>query len=206
MKAKLMLVIGLLLFTISLIKLTPSFSSDKSLYYSKGTQKFVYYNIDKDDFFNAFKDMIPGDIREDEVTIHNDKTNIYMKIQKQENDDINDNFVVKFYKNGTELNESDELIKICDESEESTKIKMHVEIPITVGNEIESFNNIYEISFYVEKEELADEDTDDDDEELIEVPKTYDQGVIIYYVILALSLITLISSIVLLTKYKRTID
>ena len=167
---------------ISLINIKPTFSSDKTIYYDEANKKFVYYNINIEDVFDEFKDLVPGDEKEQTIKIKvinkKDNANLYLKINYEENKDIIDNLNINVYKNNNEVIKNNEMFKIINSNEED----------IDLGNEIEEYSNNFRMTFYVE-----------DNNELIEVPKTYD-NILIYLLLLVVSILLMIISFIKLDK------
>ena len=192
MKLKLLMVICILLIGLSLFKLQPSFSSEDVIYYDASTNKFIYYNKDNNDLFNDFKNLMPGDIKEQSIKIKvinsNNTVNMYMKINYPENNDIINNLNINVYTNNNEINEDNGIYKIS--SGEDIDLKVKLELPVSLGNEIENYNNIFKMSFYVEN-----------GDNLVEIPKTYD-NVFIYFILLFISTVTLFVLIIMLRRSK----
>ena len=193
MKTKVLLIISFLLVIFSLYNIKSSFSSDKAIYYNAQTKKITYFNIDNQDFFSNFKNLIPGDIREETIKINvvNAKEDVimYLKMNFEDNRDIIDNVNIRVYIDDTEIIKTGEMFKIIDGNKESVELKLVIEVPTTLENEIANYNENFKISFLVE-----------DHNDLVEVPKTYDSNIYIYYVILFVSLILLIITITMLLK------
>ena len=114
---------------------------------------------------------------------------MYLKMNFEDNRDIIDNVNIRVYIDDTEIIKTGEMFKIIDGNKESVELKLVIEVPTTLENEIANYNENFKISFLVE-----------DHNDLVEVPKTYDSNIYIYYVILFVSLILLIITITMLLK------
>ena len=184
-KVFIILLLGVLIY--SSIQLTKTFSSDNSLYYDGNSKQFTYYNSSQGDFFDDFKDLIPGDVREQTVTIRGvnikKRTKLFIRLDTDIDESILSLINISVYKDDELLDSSTDTIEITDLNEDSNIVlKLRLEVPIEVDNIISDKVSIMRWSFLVEE-----------DEDLIEVPNTYDSShIIIYSIILGLSLLGLI--------------
>ena len=80
------------------------------------------------------------------------------------------------------------MFKIINSNEEDIDLKIKVKVPTSLGNEIGEYSNNFRMTFYVE-----------DNNELIEVPKTYD-NILIYLLLLLVSIFLMIISFIKLEK------
>lgn len=184
MKKNQMLFLGIFLLIMLLFSLNKTLANEKAIYYDVKNQKLIFSNLYSDDLFDEFKDLIPGDVKEQEIKLivnGNEGINMYLKIDHVDNKDILNNIDIKFLKDGNELIKNNEVFKIIDEKDQSATLKMILSIPTSVDNEIEGYNNNFKMTFYVEN-----------NNELEEVPKTYENSIMIYYVLLFTSAILLV--------------
>lgn len=199
MQKKIIIILFLGVFIYSSLQLTKTFSSSNSLYYDGNSKQFTYYNSSQGDFFDDFKDLIPGDVREQTVNIRGvnikKKTKLFIRLDSDIDESILSLVNISIYKDDELLDSSTDTIEITDLNEDSNIVlKLRLEVPIEVGNVISDKESSLRWTFLVEE-----------DEDLIEVPNTYDSSHIINYsIILGLSLLGLILLItnkkVLITK------
>ena len=196
MQKKLIIIIFLGVFIYSSLQLTKTFSSSNSLYYDGNSKQFTYYNSSQGDFFDDFKDLIPGDVREQTVNIRGvnikKKTKLFIRLDSDIDESILSLVNISIYKDDELLDSSTDTIEITDLNEDSNIVlKLRLEVPIEVGNVISDKESSLRWTFLVEE-----------DEDLIEVPNTYDSSHIIrYFIILTVSLLGII--IILLQQKKK---
>lgn len=187
MQKKLIIILFLGIFIYSSLQITKTFSSSNSLYYDGNSKQFTYYNSSQGDFFDDFKDLIPGDVREQTVNIRGvnikKKTKLFIRLDSDIDESILSLVNISIYKDDELLDNSTDTIEITDLNEDSNIVlKLRLEVPIEVGNVISDKESYLRWTFLVEE-----------DEDLIEVPNTYDSSHIINYsIILGLSLLGLI--------------
>lgn len=199
MNKKIILIICSIFMLYSIINIQSSYSSDKAIYYDAKEQKITYYNLDKDDLFNNFKNLVPGDIREQEITINTvnlkQGINMYLKFDYAINKDIINSIKIKIYKDNEEVLNDNGMYKIIGGIDKSANLKMVMEVPTSAGNEISGYNNdSFKITFLVEN-----------NGKLIEVPqtnnpKTFDKGIMPYVLLFFISLIILIITLINYSK------
>ena len=187
MKKNIYILLLLLIIIYSSYNITSSFSSNNTLIFDGNTNSFTYYNLDSDDLFNEFKDLVPGDIKTQTINIKgvNIKNNskLYLELNTDINEEVLKYINVTVYKDDIELNKYNDTIIIANFKEnDSFTIKIKVEVPIEVDNAIEDLETSLRWTFLIEE-----------NDKLTEVPFTYDSSNIIVNILtLILSLIAII--------------
>ena len=66
------IVLGLSILTLisSTIKITQAYQSEPTIYYNGKNKEIVYFNVKDKDLFPNLKDLMPGDKKEQEITIY----------------------------------------------------------------------------------------------------------------------------------------
>jgi len=199
MKKKGILLLGLsiLIIAFSGIKLNQSYSSLPTIYYDGQEKEFTYFNTNDTDLFSNLKEMMPGDVREQEILLKVDNikknTKLFLNVNEKSDNEISE--FIKLYIDNKELKESEEYIELGTFSKDANFIlKVVLQLPKELGNEIEDLE--YNIDWNI----LVQEESGD----LLEVPQTYDNSNIIIYIILCIvSIIAMLYSMIILIKTRN---
>lgn len=202
------------------VKINQAYSPIPTIYYDGREKEIVFLNSDNTDLFSELKDIMPGDIKEQEILfkLENIKadTKIFLKIEGNEENKLPDGVNVKVLLNDNELSERNEFIELGTFSkDEELKLKVIVEVDKEVGNEIENLEQ--NMSWNVLIQENEESNTNEigsssnsntsqeaDNDNLIEVPYTYDNSNIILYILICIiSFIIMIYSIIKLRKESK---
>lgn len=195
-----LVLVMLIIFSAS--KITIAYSSNPTLYFDGGSFKFI--NVKNNDLFTNFKDLMPGDVKTQAIDINlnkiNNESKLYMKLIN--NDEFLNNLRFKIYKdnnvifdNVNDFEKYNTPIIIYNQGESKNfQLKIDLEIPIEIGNEIEEISDTFEWQFLIE----------DYGEEIKEVPKTGD-NIYFYIILMNISLIVLLFTVMKLKKqmYKQ---
>ena len=195
MKLKISIIISLLIIIIASFNVKNTISGNNTIYYDAKNKTFNYFNINKNDIFDGFKDMIPGDTKEQSIKIKilnkSIDTDLYIRINKELSKDALKYINIHFYKDGEELIKNEELYKVTNfKNEDEIELKVKVEVPKETNNEIENLSANLSWEFLVEE-----------NGDLKEVPYTYDGSHL--YLNLLLLLISIIVIIISLKKLKE---
>ena len=194
MKYKVLIILFLGIIIYSGIKIRPSFSSNAVLYYNGNTKEFTYFNLDKKDVFDDFKDMMPGDTRSQTLTVRagNIKpgTKLYLKLHSDINEEVLKYINISVYENDKLLSSNEDMIKLYNFTKDDVfTMKVVVEVPTSVGNEVEELIAHLKWSFMIEEDGNTEE-----------VPRTYDGFNMIKYI--SMILVSLVMIIILIFKIK----
>ena len=139
-RLKIILVLLFFLIFIYSSKETLSYLSTRTLYYDGNTNKFTYINSNNTELFSSFKDLMPGDTREESILFKGDNIKdgsiLYIYLPESE---ILDYITVNVYENDKLLvtnPSSEEILKKLNKHEEF-KIKMELKVDEEASNEIE---------------------------------------------------------------------
>lgn len=183
----------------SSINLTLAYANSKTLIYDGKTNSFVYNNSKQADFFDDFKEVMPGDVISQEVKIKainiNEPVSMYINMNTSEFN-IYDYANIKIYGNDKLLfdsnNQSDDLIAVNKfKNNEEYNLKMVMSIPKEVGNEVEELSTNLKIDFVIE-----------DNGKTYKVPKTFDDSNI--YINIILLIVSIIMIIILVSKKENS--
>ena len=202
MKYKTAIIILLLIAIIYSYNIASSFNSNNTLIYDGRKNTFTYYNLEQGDLFDEFKDLIPGDVREQTINIKGtniDKdTTLYLELNTEINEELLNYINVTVYKDDEQLEKYNDKIKIANfKNDDSFTLKIKVEVPVEVDNAIEDLEVLLKWTFLIEQKEK----TNDQNSKPIKVPYTYDNGHIITNIITVI--ISLIGIIMLILKKKK---
>ena len=190
---KILIIIFLLILIINAKEISLAYTNDSIIYYDGKSKEFTYFNTNKEDLFKSFKNLMPGDIKEETIYIKTNNltniTNMYLKIDSNNNEDTlkkikfkietKDNII---YDN-TNIDTTTILHKF--EKEEDIPITFKIEIPKEIGNELQDLTMNFKWNFLIEE-----------NDKIVEVPFTYDNSNIIINITLAIT--SLLSIIILL--------
>ena len=163
-----LIIVGVIIIICSMLGLKETFGAETAVYYDGTAKELSYNNMDDDDFFNVFKDLIPGDTRSQRIQIKTrnivTNTKLYLKLNKDTNKTILDHINISFYLDGELLQEKNDLVLIKESNkDEDMEFEIVVEVPIEVGNEVADLSYSMSLSFLVEE---------DDEPPIIKVPNT----------------------------------
>ncbi len=184
------LLLGVVIIIFCGIKLSQSYSSLSTIYYNGDTKQITLFNTNNTDLFTNFKEMMPGDVKEQEVlfkleNIRRD-TKLFLKIDKNIDDEILKFVNIGIYVDNNKLINNGEYIELGNFSKDGEiTLKTVIEIPKEVGSQIEGVqqNTIWNILIQEQNGEL------------IEVPQTYDNSnILLYFIIIIICLIIMIYS------------
>lgn len=194
-RIKIILVLLFFLIFIYSSKETLSYINTRTLYYDGNTNKFTYINSNNTELFSSFKDLMPGDTREESILFKGDNIKdgsiLYIYMPESE---ILDYITVNVYENDKLLvtNPSDEEILKKLNKHEEFKIKMELKVDEEATNEIEGATKNLGIAFLIKN----------DKGETIN-PQTSDNFKLYLYVgIMIISIIGIILVIILKRKKK----
>ena len=195
MKKIIFIIICLVVIVYSLFKVSPSFSSGSVLYFNGNAKSFTYYNINKKDVFNEFKDLIPGDVRSQNLTIRvgniRPNTKLYLKLNSDINDDILKYINIKVYEGDNLLSANEDMIMLYTFDKDTViNLKVVVDVPLEVDNVISDVSSSMKWSFMVEE-----------DGEMVESPLTYDGFNMRLYV--SLIIVSLVMIVILLFGFRK---
>lgn len=170
-----------------------------TVYYDGNKKEFSLLNVENTDLFTNFKEMMPGDIKEQEILfkLENIKKNtkLFLKINNNENQEFLKYINMKIYINNVELRKNNEYVELGTFLEDSeTMLKVVVEVPKEVGNEIQGLEQEMSWRIFVQEE----------NDELVEVPQTYD-NLLFYIIIMIISFMIIIYCVLNLRKNKNKI-
>lgn len=183
------------------VELSKAYDVSSTVYYDGNKKEFSLVNVENTDLFTNLKEMMPGDIKEQEILfkLENIKKNtkLFLKINNDEKQEIFKYINMKIYINNVELRKNNEYIELGTFLEDSeTMLKVVVEVPREVGNDIQGLQQEISWRIFVQEE----------NSELVEVPKTYDSSNLLFYIIIMIiSFIIIIYCVVSLRKNKNDI-
>lgn len=179
------------------LKLNQAYSPLPTVYYDGQKRTFTYLNVNHKDLLPSFKEIMPGDVKEQKILLKfgniKKKTKVYLNVNKDANSDVLK--YMKLYVDGKEItfNDKNILLGTFTKDAQST-LKVVFALPKEVGNEIEEVTKAFNWNMLIQEE----------NGELLEVPQTYDDSnVIIYFIIFILSLGCAIYSVKALMNQKK---
>ena len=182
------------------VELSQSYNNSlATVYYDGNKKEFVLLNIENTDLFTNLKEIMPGDVKEQEILfkLENIKKNtkLFLKINNDEDKKILEYINIKIFVNNLELRKDNEYIELGTFLEDSEMmLKVAVEVPKEAGNEIEGLQQKMSWKILVQEE----------NDELIEVPQTYDNSnLILYIIIMIISFVIIIYCIFFLIKNRK---
>lgn len=198
-KLALAIILGISIFLSILYgtKLNQAYSPLPTVYYDGQKRAFTYLNVNHKDLLPSFKEIMPGDVKEQKILLKfgkiKRKTKIFLNVNKDTNSDVLQ--YMKLYIDDKEISFNDEYILLGTFTKEAqSTLKVVFALPKEVGNEIANVNKAFQWNMLVQEE----------NGELLEVPQTYDDSnIIIYFIIFALSLVAILYSIAVLIHHKE---
>ena len=186
------------LLVLSSYNLSAAYSTNKILYYDGKNKEFKYYNTSNHVLFDNFKELMPGDKKEDSITISakniSKDSRLYMEIK---NNEILDYVNIKVYSNDMAVfdsaKESEKRILLYTfNKDDDITLKFVIQIDKEVGNEIDEAKFDFDLNFIME------------DSEGVIIPATFDNSHI-FLNIGAFIVSLLMISILILKKEKEII-
>ena len=191
------LIFSILMIVLSGVKLNQSYSTEPTIYYDGQKKEISFINIKDTDIFRDFKELMTGDRKEQEILFKADNikknTKIFLSLANNVDKEILK--FIKIYENDKEITINNEYVNIANLYNDGIiKLKIVVEIPKEIGNEIEEQKGNIEWNILIQEE----------NDELINVPNTYDENnIILYFAIIGICLIVMIYSIIELKNIKK---
>lgn len=182
--------LSILMLISSTIKITQAYKSEPTIYYNGKNKEIVYFNVKDKDLFPNLKDLMPGDKKEQEIILKADNikktTKVFLEFSGERN-----NFILNYitvFLGDEELSKENNTIQIANNSQDfETKLKVVVDVPKEVGNEIE--DQVYRIDWNILIQE--------EDSELIKVPNTFDNtNIVLYFCMFFISIFVMIVAII----------
>lgn len=198
----LILVLGLsiLMIFFSGLKVNQAYNTIPTIYYNGQNKEIVFLNMKDQDMFTELKELMPGDKKEQEVLFKADniKKNTKIFLSLGNNCDKEILQYIKIYEDEKETVISNEYAPIANLfNDGEIKLKIVVDIPNECGNEIKDFKCDMEWNILIQEE----------NDELINVPNTYDENnIILYIIIIIISIIVMIYSIIELKNIFKSSD
>ena len=179
------------------LKLNQAYSPLPTVYYDGQKKTFTYLNVNHKDLLPSFKEIMPGDVKEQKILLKFEnikkKTKVYLNVNKDANSDVLK--YMKLYVDGKEItfNEKNILLGTFTKDAQST-LKIVFSLPKEVGDEIEGVTKAFNWNMLIQEE----------NGELLEVPQTYDDSkILVYFCIFALSLIAILYSTAALIRHQK---
>ena len=201
------------------IEITMGFSALPAVRYDGQEKEFMILNTQGTDLFGEFKDLVPGDTVTQSILLQFDnisrKTDLYLRAETADGSGLPENIRMKVYVADRVISEGDlnsqetftenTLLYEFTKSEE-VKIKVVLEVPGEIGNEIADMRKEIRWIFTVQEEEAQEEDFMSDDtagsDTVIEavVPETGDHNRLVGW--LFLNMCSVIGVVLLLVVRK----
>jgi len=188
--------LSILMIVFSGVKMSQEYNADPTIYYDGKKKEFAFFNVKNRDIFTDLKEIMPGDRKEQKVIFKaqniRSNTKIFLNINRSYNKEIMQ--YIKIYAGEKELSNDKEYIELANFSKEyETIIRVVVEVPKEVGNEIEGLKHNMDWNILIQEE----------GGQLIDIPNTFDDTNIVLYVIVCfLSILIMGYSIKKLRDYK----
>ena len=177
-----------------------------TLNYNGANRSFTYSGLEQRDFFDTFKDLIPGDARSQSITVGatqlQNPATMYLRLDNfTTHTEIYQYIHLTIAKNtetifdsAADANES--LITLHHfTQDESFDLTVSISVPVEVGNEVSDMTRDLQWTFFIEEETPAEpsDNTDGSKEDLVPLPRTYDNSQIYLNIcIFTVSLVVLI--------------
>lgn len=204
MRAKrvLLILLCIIIMLFSAGKLSYALSTNPTIVYNGLTNNFDFYNVDNNDLFYNFKELMPGDVKEEIINIKvnniKEKTNMYLTVNYQNKDILND-INMTIYVDDSMILDNDSMtsdyvkLKTFNNNDE-LKLKVKVEVSTDAGNELSSFSQSIKFGLFMENA----------NDEKIKIPSTIDDSnICIYALVFVVALIALVLILILEKKNKK---
>ena len=215
--------LSILIMGFSLIKVTQGHSQIPTIYFDGSKKEISLINDNNGDLFNNLKELMPGDERTQNILLKldniNTDTKVFLKIVDKEDNELPQGVTIKLYQNDDELEKTEQFINLGTYSKDKTvNLKVVVKVSNEIGNEVQDLEQNFNWKIFIQENEESNTNStvnnvtsnvDDNnssnkeiiEDELFEVPYTYDNSNInIYIIICIISFITMICSIRALIK------
>lgn len=179
------------------LKLNQAYSPLPTVYYDGQKKTFTYLNVNHKDLLPSFKEIMPGDVKEQKILLKFEnikkKTKVYLNVNKDANSDVLK--YMKLYVDSKEITFNDENILLGTFTKDTqSTLKIVFSLPKEVGDEIEGVTKAFNWNMLIQEE----------NGELLEVPQTYDDSkILVYFCIFALSLIAILYSTAALIRHQK---
>ena len=194
------LLLNILIILFMGIKLSQAYSRTPTIYFDGRKKEISFINDNNTDLFTNLKEIMPGDIKEQDIlfklnNVRKD-TKVFLEIDEDIEEELQKNISIKIFANNKELTKNGEYTELGTFSgNEEINLKVIVEVSKESSNEIENIKQNMKWKILIQENDNSD---------LIEVPYTNDNSNIILYVIICVvSLIVLICSIIALRKINK---
>lgn len=206
---------SIILISFSFIKITQGYSDLPTIYFDGNKKEILFLNANNGDLFNNLKELMPGDKKSQDILFKlNDvksETKVFLKVTDKSSKKLPDGITIKLYENGKELEEAEDLINIGTFSQDDeVNLSIEVKVDEEVGNEIQDLEYNLNWKFFIQENEenIKSENNNgnikNNNDDLLEVPYTYDNSnVYIYIIICVISFIMMILSIIALKKENK---
>lgn len=201
-KRVLLILIFVVIMLFSASKLSYALSPNPTIVYDGLTNDFNFFNVDNNDLFYNFKELVPGDTKEEIINIKvnniSEKKIIYLTVNYQ-NKRILDNINITVYADDNIILDNDSIksdyikLKTFDNSGE-LKLKIKVEVPPSAGNDLSDFSQSIRWDLFIENE----------NGDKFKIPSTIDDSNICAYVLIfIITFIALIFILILENKDRK---
>lgn len=168
-----------ILIILSSSKISKAYKNIPTICYDGLKKEIVFFNANGTDLFKNFKELMPGDKKEQDILLEldniNKKTKILLKNNFNNNSYLN-LFKIIIYIDNIRVEPKNDYIEIGQyEDDKKINIKVILDIPNDLSTEINDNINI-DWEFLVQE----------DENEIFEVPKTYDNTNINIWIILCI--------------------
>lgn len=201
-KRVLLILICVVIMLFSASKLSYALSPNPTIVYDGLTNDFNFFNVDNNDLFYNFKELVPGDTKEEIINIKvnniSEKKSIFLTVNYQ-NKRILDNINITVYADDNIILDNDSIksgyikLKTFDNSGE-LKLKIKVEVPASAGNDLSDFSQSIRWDLFIENE----------NGDKFKIPSTIDDSNICTYVLIfIITFIALIFILILENKDRK---
>lgn len=201
-KRVLLILICVVIMLFSASKLSYALSPNPTIVYDGLTNDFNFFNVDNNDLFYNFKELVPGDTKEEIINIKvnniSEKRSLYLTVNYQ-NKRILDNINITVYADDNIILDNDSIksdyikLKTFDNSGE-LKLKIKVEVPVSAGNELSDLSQSIRWDLFIENE----------NGDKFKIPSTIDDSNIYTYVLIfIITFIALIFILILENKDRK---
>lgn len=176
--------LSLFVFTFCTVNLSYAFTKEPAIIYD-GKQKQISFINDDLDLFDNLKEMMPGDVKTQNILFKlnniNNKTKVFLEMSE---DSLSENnILIKIFNGNKELLKKGDYIELGSFSKPTEiNLRVVVSVPDNVGNEIAGIKENIDWKFLVQV---------DDSEQLVDVPIT-DDNIMLYIVMGFISLILMV--------------
>lgn len=201
-KRVLLILICVVIMLFSASKLSYALSPNPTIVYDGLTNDFNFFNVDNNDLFYNFKELVPGDTKEEIINIKvnniSEKRSLYLTVNYQ-NKRILDNINITVYADDNIILDNDSIksdyikLKTFDNSGK-LKLKIKVEVPVFAGNELSDLSQSIRWDLFIENE----------NGDKFKIPSTIDDSNIYTYVLIfIITFIALIFILILENKDRK---